>query len=497
MDDPLLSLNAESSSRANARDSVRVLLAVWGENFIDDFLQLSLPSLLAPGNLPSLAENYQTRFVFLTRLRDVPVFERHPAYQKLKTICDVDFLSIEDLIVQGGYAATLTLAFDRAVKQTGEQMLSTYFVFLTADYIMADGSMQGLMRYMQQGYSGICAGNFQVIKEEMEPFLLSQINSDTQVLQIKPRELLKKSFQHLHPVTVASFYDQAITHNYRANRFFYRHHHQVMAGRFYLLHMLCIKPETTQYRIGSSCDYSFIPEMCPSGNVAVMTDSDDYLVVEVQEKKHELEFVQWGKYLTNNLIYALSEWTTARHRENAKHSVYFHTRDISEKEKALIETELNQFVAQIEIGLQRIPPKPYYHHPYWTGALDSLIKQQAMLKGTNDYDYLDLTINTTTLAKQMYYRLFGQSPQVFPWHYRWREYRLTTELLRTYIDPKASENTAVFYGAYQSAFMKYCGWFKRVMRIPHHFYLKNLLQAPAKIAELQTKKFQCCIVMIH
>jgi hypothetical protein len=473
-----------------------VLLAVWGESFIDDFLKLSLPSLLAPGNLPALAENYPTRFVFLTRLRDVPVFERHPAYQRLKTICDIEFLSIEDLIVQGGYAATLTLAFDRAVRQTGEQMLKTYFVFLTSDYIMADGSLQGLMRYMQKGYSGICAGNFQVIKEEVEPFLSNHIQADTHVLQIKPRELLKHSLQHLHPVTVASFYDQTITHNYRANRFFYRHEHQVMAGRFYLLHMLCIKPETMNYRIGSSCDYSFIPEMCPSGNVAVITDSDDYLVVEIQEQKHELEFVQWGSYSLANLTYALSEWTTVRHRQNAEHSIYFHTRDVSEKEKALINNELNQFVEKIDEGLQRTAPKPHYQHPYWIGAYESLIKQQALLKGTKDYDYLDLTINTTTHAKKLYYQLFGQSPQVFRWHYRWREYRLTTDLLETFINPKNTENTAVFYGAYQSAFMKYCGWFKRALRIPHHFYLKSLLHDPDKLAQLRSEKFQCCVLMI-
>jgi hypothetical protein len=35
--------------------------------------------------------------------------------------------------------------------------------------------------------------------------------------------------------------------------------------------LLCVRPENIDFVIGASCDYSFVPEMCPSGNIAVMT----------------------------------------------------------------------------------------------------------------------------------------------------------------------------------------------------------------------------------
>jgi hypothetical protein len=485
----------EALSQANPYQ-VCILLAVWGESFINDFLQLSLPSLLASGNIPALAEAYPTRFTFLSRLRDIPVFEKNPAYQRLKNICQVDFLSIEDLIVQGGYSATLTLAFDRAVKQAGAAMLNTYFVFLTSDYIMADGSMRGLMRYMQKGYSGICAGNFQLMKEEMEPFLLNLIDSETHALSISPRELLKHSFPHLHPVTNASFYSQNMTHNYRANRFFYRLNPDVMAGRFYLLHMLCIKPETMDYRVGSSCDYSFIPEMCPSGNVAVITDSDDYLVVEVQEKHHELSFVSLGRYDTSKLVYALSEWTTVRHRENANHTIYFHTRDVAIDEKRTIEDNFNQFIGRLASGLKRSAPKPYYNHPYWLGAIESLSKQQEILKDGYEYDYKNLFIATTSFCKKIYYKCFGCGPNIYPWHYRYHEYKLTSKYFNRNFAFANKENIAVFYTDYQPTFMKFCDWFKKTCQLPHHFFVKTLLSEKEKIAELEERKFHLCVLML-
>ena len=78
------------------------------------------------------------------------------------------------------------------------------------------------------------------------------------------------------------------------------------------MHMICIRPEIADFVVGSSCDYSFIPEMCPSGKVHVMTDSDEYLVVEMQKRSHERNFVRFGqRSIRSSLADSLAEWTTA------------------------------------------------------------------------------------------------------------------------------------------------------------------------------------------
>ena len=85
-----------------------------------------------------------------------------------------------------------------------------------------------------------------------------------------------------------------LCHSVHSNRLFWRVDDNTLIGRFYLMHMVCIRPELTDFVVGSSCDYSFIPEMCPSGKVYAMTDSDDYLVVEMQKRGHERNFVRLG-----------------------------------------------------------------------------------------------------------------------------------------------------------------------------------------------------------
>lgn len=319
------------------------------------------------------------------------------------------------MIILSNYSTTLTLAYDRAIKQAGDAMLNTYFIFLTADYIFADGSFQGLMRYMQQGYSGIQAGNFQVAQEEIENELNDRIDHDTHTLQISSRELLKLSLPHLHPISLASRTDQTIIHNYYANRFFAQND-TTLAGKFYLLHMFCIKPETTDYQISASCDYSFIPEMCPSGNIATITDSDDYLVVEIQSLQHELQYIRWGAYDLPKLAKSFLQWTTAHHRHNARETIYYHSEDITTADKQALEQKLNEFVEPLNALINTKPPQPHRHHPYWV-IQDRLMSTE---DAPADNQATTLTFDLSPLQHQSKFRkllqrIYGMPPNVFSW----------------------------------------------------------------------------------
>ena len=129
-------------------------------------------------------------------------------------------------------------------------------------------------------------------------------------------------------MTLANMVNFPLCHSTHSNRLFWRVDDNTLIGRFYLMHMICIRPELTDFVVGSSCDYSFIPEMCPSGNVHVLTDSDDYLVVEMQKRSHERNFVRLGAVKQSAVAESLAEWATATHRNNAHSAVVFHAADL-------------------------------------------------------------------------------------------------------------------------------------------------------------------------
>src|SRR5262249_48922015 len=115
-------------------------------------------------------------------------------------------------------------------------------------------------------------------------------------------------------------------------------------------------------------DYSFIPEMCPSGNVVAFSDSDEYLVVEMQPREHESRNLRPGPIEVSEVAEGLLEWTTAEHRANIARSILYHAAERPAKLAEFI-TQSGAFVDAVSRRLVRSQPHPHRNHHYWIGSV--------------------------------------------------------------------------------------------------------------------------------
>jgi hypothetical protein len=350
------------------RPKVKFLTVVWGVAYIERFAGLALPSFLAPGNLPALAAATDLEVVIMTARADIEHFDAHATFQRLRAICAVRFIEIDDLITSGVYGVTLTLAYARPIIASGAGMLDTHFVFMNADFVLADGSLRGLARHILAGRSIVIAPSFRSTAEAVEPHLLAAVDNTAGTLAIAPRKLVDLALRHPHPTTLAKIVNLGFCHSVHPNQFFWQVDEHAMLGRYYLIFMLCLKPERVIDRIDSYCDYGFIPEMCPSGDTAVMADSDDFFMLELQGREQEMPLLYLGRASKAEIASSLNEWTTAEHRRSAKYDVVFHSQDIP----AGVETarrDASAFISKIERRLEA--PVPHSNHHYWIGGVES------------------------------------------------------------------------------------------------------------------------------
>jgi hypothetical protein len=412
--------------------AVTVLLPVWGYRFVSQFLEFCLPTLLAPGNLPAVAALLPTRFVLLSSEADEPLIRAHPAWRALEQVCAAEIRRIDDLITDGNHTATITLTFARAVRQSGEAMLDTAFIFLVSDYLVADGSLRTVVERIRAGASGVVAGNFQIVAEDAIPLLRRRVDPGSTAIGLPPRELVGWSLAHLHPATVANMVNFGLSHNAHTNRLFWRVDEHTLIGRFYLMHMIGIRPEVTDFVVGASCDYSFIPEMCPSGNVVALTDSDDYLVVEMQPRDHESKWLMPGPIEAKPLADSLSEWTTAQHRGNVANTLVYHAGEVPAGLAQTVATA-DAFVAEVR-GLLSPQPHPFRHHHYWIGSLASNRAQTRRLLRREDWEFLlgekAPRSGITATLWRLRTRFFGSAPDVTRLHPRWPDYGLPLAALK-------------------------------------------------------------------
>ena len=424
-----------SAARRTPVRAVTILMPVWGYRFVSQFLEFCLPTLLAPGNLPAVAAMLPCRFVLLSSEADEPLIRSSRAWRHVEQICEAEIRPIDDLITDGNHSATITLAFARAVRQAGDAMLDTAFIFLVSDYLVADGSLATVVRRIRDGASGVVAGNFQIVAEDAIPVLRRSLDQASTAIVLPPRELVAWSLAHLHPATVANVVNFGLSHNAHTNRLFWRVDEHTLIGRFYLMHMIGIRPEVSDFVVGSSCDYSFIPEMCPSGNVVALTDSDDYLVVEMQPREHESKWLLPGPIEPHSLADSLSEWTTAQHRGNVAHTLVYHA---AERPASLAQAvaEADAFVGKVR-GMLSAEPHPYRHHHYWIGSIASNRARTRRPLSKEDWQFLlgEATPGGGLARKlwQLRAKLFGSVPDVTRLHPRWPDFGLPAAALRKII----------------------------------------------------------------
>lgn len=411
--------------------AVKLLLPVWGRRFIHQFLTVSLPTLLAPGNIPALAGALPTEMVFLTRGRDEATIRGHRAFDRLASLCAVRLEPIDDLINDGNYSTTITLAYARAVRATGKAMTDSCFVFLVSDYIMADGSLSSVLARIRAGASAVLAGNFQIVEEDAAPWLAARADAADAIVALSSRELMGWALPHLHPVTMANTVNQPMSHASHTNRLFWRVDADTMIGRFFLMHMIAIRPEVADFTVGASCDYSFVPEMCPSGSVAALTDSDDYLVVEMQPRHHEERYLRLGPIDAAALARQLSEWTTAQHRQNADYRLVFHSGALPAALPS-VSAAADAFITDVKRAMTP-EPQPYRDHPYWRGAIaafEAVARRKARqtvsagrLRAFGALFWLD----------RLRLRVAGALPDLPLWHPLWPDLHLALATLKEFL----------------------------------------------------------------
>ncbi len=347
---------------------VKFLTVVWGKTYIKRFCTLSLPSFLAPGNLPALATSTQLEVVIMTSAADIDYFENNVSFQKLKTICPVRFVPIDDLITNSVYGVILTLAYARPIIECGDSMLETHFVFMNADFVLANGSLKSLVKHIYKGRSIVLGPSYRAITEELEPQLESMVNTHDGILDVPPRKLVGMALKHPHRTTVAKCLNQCAFSSSHPNQLFWQVDENTVLGRYFLIFMLCLKPERVMVSVNGYCDYSFIPDLCPSGDEIAMTDSDEFFMLELQSRLQETSMLKQMEMMPKKIAKSMQEWSTIAQQRAASYDIVFHAKDIPPQladAKAFAREIVNDIRGQMN------KPKSHQNHHYWIMGVET------------------------------------------------------------------------------------------------------------------------------
>ncbi len=359
-----LSASTRRVQSSEQREPGRIITMAWGDRYIHDMLSVTIPALLAPGNIPAFVEHFDCDFVIVTEARLFDLIANSPVATHLLDYCDIRLLPIDDLL-SSWYGITLTYALVRGFADLGPEMVNTHLVFLNADFITADGSYRKLAEMIRRGERLVVSPSYCMVLEETIDALRGRYDYSTCALSISPREMAAMILAHRHNTIRAKTVNQQLFRIHRYDQFYWYVDERTMLARQMPIAVVYFRPERVLTEMPTFWDYGVISEYCPTSKPCVLGDSDDFLLGELRTRGtfHDLLHMGWPDI--EEIASDLSSFTVKDHRDYGRYRLTLHSGDLPPDIESH-EAQLTQFVDAVYGRLSA--PINYRNHPFWTAA---------------------------------------------------------------------------------------------------------------------------------
>lgn len=350
---------------AGERQRVVLTLLAWGEYYVDRLLGLTLPALLAPGNYPCLAAEFDCEIVIVTEQRLFRYIEESPGFRKFAALGRTRLVSVDDLLIgPNSYGYTLTNAFFRVVQRFGAEMTNTFFLFLNADFILADDSYRRIIPLIAAGEHVICSPSYCTNEEEVLPILNHRRSANCGTLAIPKREMAEIILHHLHDTVrgqmIDGIYHYDHVYLYQA---YIQPDRTTLLGHQMPIAVVGLRPTVHLESITTFWDWGIVSELCPDTKHCVLGDSDDFLMLELRTENTGSELLRLGPHTPEVIADRIGAMLTHDQLHFGEFPLTLHSADLStDLEEPRV--ALRQFRART-IALLPNKVAEHRHSPSW------------------------------------------------------------------------------------------------------------------------------------
>ena len=378
----LESVSEKTYVRANKKreeqnpEKLRILfsLVLWGDNYIENFLDLCLPSMLAEGNFANLPNNRISKFEIRTTPEDKNRLLKNRAFQYLQQNITVEFVDLDPsisgdkyfLLSQSQYKSVQTARSKNTIWSEDEYVFHYDAIFfLYADFVWAKGSFRSALKRLAEGYEGVVTPvpplvleSFQDLivsekrrrnislsergKEEKEsPSTKFELISDREfgyIIDVSPRELIHLGKPILHPMLRDNIIDYERNSGNPAYVLWLGPNDDLLIRCFHA-HPVAVRVQKENPRFWEyfdrTLDEVFLPQIFTSlDRVHYVEDSDELAMVSLTEAALPVSSLPKGqRFLDSAYIARWAEAVAAPlHKYMFNRHTLWHSEDIKNEE---------------------------------------------------------------------------------------------------------------------------------------------------------------------
>src|SRR3990167_4911827 len=141
-------------------------VVVWGKSFCDYLTHYCIPSLLAPGNIPSLSNNDRlNKFLLCTTIEDWVQLKSHPCIIELQNYLVLEFIEIPPHPLGVSSCQHMGVGHKLATERCFQDR--AYGIAITPDLLISDNSIKKIEQYALEGKQIIYCAVVRLIEEKL------------------------------------------------------------------------------------------------------------------------------------------------------------------------------------------------------------------------------------------------------------------------------------------------------------------------------------------
>lgn len=186
------------SDLKDQRSKFLFITVVWGQKYIEEFLEISLPTQLTNKNL--LNDFFSvSEYLILTDNSDMHFFENSAAIDYLKKHISISFVDISNLQFEDKYKRA-SFAQLEGIKRSDN---FDFIFFIYPDFLCADGTLLNNAKTLVSGWDAIMCpvpAVLDTIIDDKKFLKYSKKNRNFNQTFIPPEKLVELSFNYFHPM---------------------------------------------------------------------------------------------------------------------------------------------------------------------------------------------------------------------------------------------------------------------------------------------------------
>jgi hypothetical protein len=196
---------AGNAWKARQPDGERFTLSctVWGDEYIRNFMNINIRSMLAPGNLPALAKMGGCKFFVVTNENGRAAIKAHPLFAEASKYAGWEFAVVPQPVITELVSPAMERYFYILYGMLDHigiffaQGAGSNLFMIPVDSIVADGSFVNMANYRSEGFECCGGGNIVANTEKYLP-AIEEIFFGQTAIAMSTEDLASLAIEHAH-----------------------------------------------------------------------------------------------------------------------------------------------------------------------------------------------------------------------------------------------------------------------------------------------------------